>query len=69
MSNNEVKYPEIEVELSGSDGNAFAVIGKVANALRRKGVSTADRAAFQKEATSGDYDNVLATCMKWVTVS
>jgi hypothetical protein len=62
------KYPEIEVELSGHDGNAFAIIGRVSKAIRRKyGKAEAD--AFVDEAMSGDYDNVLRTVMSWVDVS
>ena len=63
------KYPEIEVKLIGESGNAFAIMGKVGNALRRAGVSAEDRAAFREEAMSGDYDNLLATAMRWVEVS
>lgn len=68
METTEVKYPDIEVELSGSDGNAFMVLGKVGQALSRAGVSNAEKKAFQNEAMSGDYDHLLRTCMKWVTV-
>jgi len=63
------KYPDIEVELSGQDGNAFAIIGRVSKALRRANVPQADQDAFRKEATSGDYDNVIQTAMKWVNVT
>ena len=61
-------HPEITVQLTGTDGNAFAVIGTVTRALRRAGVSKEERDQFTKEAMSGDYDNVLATCFKWVEV-
>lgn len=64
----EVKYPEIEVTLVGEDGNAFNLIGKVQGALRKAGVSKEEIAEFNKEATSGDYDHVIQTCMSWVTV-
>lgn len=63
-----VKHPDIKVTLVGEDGNAFNVIGKVANALRSAGVPKAEVNAFQKEAMSGDYDNVIQTCMKWVEI-
>lgn len=62
-------YPEIAVELSGSDGNAFAIIGAVRRAMRRAGVPAEEIGAFCSEATSGDYDNVLQTAMRWVEVS
>jgi hypothetical protein len=62
------KYPHIEVKLAGTDGNAFAIMGKIATALRRAGVSKEERDAFFAEATASIYDNVLATAMKWVDV-
>jgi hypothetical protein len=66
MSN--VKYPEIKVQLTGTDGNAFALIGRVAEGLKRAKVPTVEVNQFRHEAMSGDYDNVLRTCMKWVNV-
>jgi hypothetical protein len=65
----DVKYPEIEVQLSGEDGNAFMLIGLVSRSLRRAGVSSSEIEVFSNEAMSGDYDNVLRTCMRWVSVS
>lgn len=66
MSN--VKYPEVTVELTGTDGNAFAILGAVSNALKRAGVDKAERDAFYTEATAGDYDALLRTAMRWVNV-
>ena len=63
------RYSEIEVELTGSDGNAFAVVAKVMHALRRNGVSIEERDEFVDEAMSGDYDHLLRTAMAWVEVS
>ena len=60
------KYPNIEVELTGTDSNAFAVMGRVCKALRRAGASDDTIQQFQKEATAGDYDDLLRTCMRWV---
>ena len=65
----DVKYPKIKVKLSGQDGNAFAIIGRVQQALRRAKVPAESIAEFRNEAMSGDYDNVLCTAMKWVDVS
>lgn len=64
-----VRHPEIEVELTGHDGNAFAVIGRVQRELRRAGVPAAEVDEFRAEAMSSDYDNLLATCCRWVSVS
>jgi hypothetical protein len=60
------KHPEINVELAGQDGNAFSILGRVAHAMRRAGLSDEEIAQFHDEATSGDYDNLLITVMEWV---
>ncbi len=65
----EVKYPNIEVQLSDQDGNAMSIIGRTIKALRRGGVSREERTAFTAEATSGNYDHVLQTVMRWVETS
>jgi len=63
------KYPEINVQLSGQDGNAFAVMGAVSNALRKGGVPREEINEYTTQSMSGDYDNLLRTAMDWVTVS
>lgn len=64
-----IKYPQVKVQLTGEDGNAFFIISKVRRALKRAGASEEEVKAFCDEATSGDHDNVLQTCMRWVDVS
>jgi hypothetical protein len=61
------KY-NITVKLTGEDGNAFAILGRVRRALRNAGVPKEEQDKFIKEATSGDYDHLLYTCMEWVDV-
>ncbi len=63
----ETRYPEIEVQLTAVDGNAFAILGAVRAALCAAGHDD-EVAAFLAEATSGDYHHLLATCMRWVAV-
>lgn len=65
----EPRYPDIHVQLSGEDGNAFFIIGRVRKALREAGVSSAECDEFSNEAMSADYDNVLLTCMRWVSTA
>jgi hypothetical protein len=64
----QIRHPEITVPLTGTDGNAFAVLAAVRAALRSAGHGD-EVAAFLAEATSGDYQHLLATCMRWVTVT
>ena len=58
----------VEVELVGGDGNAFAIMGAVAKAMKREGYGhLVDE--FTAEATEGDYDHLLVTALNWVEVS
>jgi hypothetical protein len=61
-----IAYPHITVQLTGHDGNAYAIIGRIAKALRsRAGTHAADmftEAAFA--CTS--YDDLLALAMRTV---
>ena len=59
--------PKVKVQLAGLDGNAFSIIGRVSAALKEAGLGHQVE-KFQEEATSGDYDNVIQTSMKYVDV-
>lgn len=71
------KYEKCRVKLVGRNGNAFAILGNVKNTLTKylRNVEKIDSTtikteidAFMAEATSGNYDNLLITCMNWVSV-
>jgi hypothetical protein len=62
------KYPYISVKLSGTDGNAFAIMAKVRHALKSANVSSTEINAYMAESMSGDYDHLLRTAIKWVQV-
>jgi len=64
----EPKFPHVEVELTGQDGNAFAIIGNVQKAMQKAGIDQKDILTFQEEAMDGNYDNLLQTAMRTVTV-
>ncbi len=63
------KYPKVKVQLVGLDGNAFSILGRVKLALRKANVSKEEIDNFYKEATSGDYSNLLGVVSDWVDVS
>jgi hypothetical protein len=63
----EVKYPQVKVELVGQDGNAFFILGRVQGAMKRAGLSKEQIKEYMDEATSGDYNHLLATTMKFVS--
>ena len=47
---------EIEIDLTGPDGNAFALMGYAKNFSRQLGL---DFKEIQTEMTSGDYEHLL----------
>lgn len=62
-------YPHVSVQLTGSDGNVFMIVGRVTRQLRRQvGNEAAD--AFSVAALNcGSYDEVLQLAMRTVYVS
>lgn len=52
-------------DLVGVDGNAYCIMGYTARALKREGLrDQVDK--MYKEATSGDYNNLLMVCMEYI---
>jgi hypothetical protein len=61
------KYP-VKVVLTGTDGNAFAIMAKVSRALKDAGATPEEVKQYQNESMSGDYNHLLQTAMSWVEV-
>jgi preprotein translocase subunit SecA len=49
------KY-NVAVQLSGNDGNAFAIMGAVKSALKKAGASKEELEQYLADSMSGDYD-------------
>jgi hypothetical protein len=60
--------PRPEVQLSGNDGNAWAIMANVASALRDAGCPKEHIDAYQSESMSGDYNNLLRVACKYAVV-
>lgn len=56
------------VNLIGEDSNAFAIMGNVSGALKRAGADKEYVDKYITEATSGDYNHLLAVSMEYVDV-
>ncbi|MBK7491753.1 MAG: hypothetical protein IPI17_06920 [Nitrosomonas sp.] len=55
------------VQIIGKDSNAFAILGYVHRCiLSSNHPELADD--FMREATAGDYNHLLITCMRYVTI-
>jgi len=57
------------VKLIDTDGNAFAIMGRVKDALRKAGADKEYVDKYLKEAMFGDYDNLLCVTMDYVDVT
>ena len=53
------------LKMVGEDGNAFAILGRARRAAKKANWSDDSWHQVQAEATSGDYNNLLATMMKY----
>ncbi|MCD4741962.1 MAG: hypothetical protein K8R67_05720, partial [Desulfobacteraceae bacterium] len=51
------------VKLIDTDGNAFAIMGRVKNALIKAGADKEYLKKYQNGAMSGDYDHLLCVTM------
>ena len=64
---NTPKY-NVTVQLTGEDGNAFAIMAAVKRGLEKAGASKEEITQYTMESMSGDYDNLLRTADRWVVV-
>ena len=68
----EPKYPHIVLSLgnlSGPEGNAFAILSTVQNAMRKSNVSEKEVTKFFDMAIDGDYNHLLQIVRDHVTIA
>ena len=65
----EKEFVKPECKLVGTDGNVFAIIGKVSGALKRAGYRDKAEEFSNKAMDSESYQAVLQLCFKYVDVS
>ena len=53
-------------DIMDGDGNAFAIMGRVTQALRKAKAPKEDIDQYLAESRSGDYDNLLQVSLKWL---
>lgn len=64
------KYPSVDVDLIGEDGNAFMIIGRVTRELRRHGVPNDKVDAFRRQALDSEsYNDLLNLVSRTVNVN
>lgn len=57
--------PRPTVKLVGEDGDAYSIFGRTSATMKRVGWTREQISAFTKEATSGDYNNLLRTVLRY----
>lgn len=63
------KHPDVKVKLTGTDGNTFALLGRVSTALNKAGYADDAREMTNRVFECGSYNEALATLMDYVEVS
>lgn len=56
------------VELVGRDGNAFAILGRTREAMRKVGWTKAEICEATYDMINGDYDNLVRTVCDYCEV-
>ena len=60
-----VGKPKPIVKLVGEDGNAFAIMGRVSNGLRKTGHTKEEISQYTADSMSGDWNHLLSVAMEW----
>ena len=63
-----VKYPNISVDLTTDEGNAFNIMLRVSTALRANEVDDEQIEKYLEQSCAKDYNHLLKTAGEWVNV-
>ena len=61
-------FPDIEVTLDGTYGNATEIMFKLIKEMEKNNVPNSEIRKFIKESAQKDYVNLLQVCMRWVNI-
>jgi hypothetical protein len=64
-----IRFPDVHVQLTGTDGNTFFLMGRVAQALKRAGHADAVDKFIEAVTSSQSYEEALGVMTDWVDVS
>lgn len=67
---NRVKFPNVVVKLVGEEGNAFSIIARVEQAMKKAGIRPEFIENYRNDAFAcGSYEELLRLTMKTVRVT
>ena len=64
-----VMFPEISIEVSGPEGNAYCIVAIISNNLKSIGWSQSDIDDVVAEMTKGDYIHLLHVAKKFIILN
>ena len=64
----ELKAAEVPLKLSGTNGNAFAILAKCKRAAEKFGCTKEAVTELMDEMKSGDYDHLMATAARYFDI-
>ena len=62
----ESRHTGVKVQLVGKDGNAYAIMGRVVEAMKKAGVPKDVQQLYQQECIKGNYDHLLCMTLSYV---
>lgn len=57
---------KVKCKLTGEDGNAFAVMGRVVTALKQAGVTEEKISIYLEDAMMSNYENLILVSMTYL---
>lgn len=63
--NMQPKHKQLVLQLTEQDGNAWAIIGRASKLMQDNDIEKSTIQQFTEEATSGDYEHLIKTCVNW----
>ena len=66
--NNDCLFPTIVIDIDGPQGNAYCIMGIVANALKECSFTKEQINSILDDMKSGDYDHLVSVAKRYVTI-
>lgn len=64
----EPMFPSVAIDVSGPDGNAYAIMGVISHVLRTVGYSKNEIDDVLKDMMSSNYEHLIEVASKYVTI-
>ena len=62
------KFPNVEIDITGPKGNAYAIMGIVSQVLRQTGSTNEQVSNVLKDMMSSNYEHLVSVAARYVTI-